>query len=96
MLNQVILVGKATDIFREKGIIVSLRIVTKRVGNSLIEDRPKIFMNEGLGETIGKSIKEGDTIGVKARIETETKGRYGTVSKVVAEKVTFITTKANE
>ena len=89
MLNQVILVGRLTAIVKKKGKIESFKVIIPRT-NELEEDRPIVVVPPEIGESIYGLIKDGIVVEVKARIETEVKGGYGTVTKIVAQKITVL------
>lgn len=89
MLNQVILVGRSTQLKKVKGKVVSLRLNIKRVESEEV-DKPLVKIPESLSTTVTEYLKEDMVIGIKARITTEVKGKYGTVMSIVAEKLTFI------
>lgn len=92
MLNQVILIGKLTAIVKKKGKIESFKVIIPRINgiHELEEDRPIVVVPPEMGESIYGSLKDGDVVDVKARIETVVRGGYGTVTKIVAQKITIL------
>jgi hypothetical protein len=100
VLNQVILVGRISDIIKKNGCIISMRVNVTRRNDDKTIDRPKVALPEAMGRSLFEKIKDKDgvMIGVKGRVETELKGRYGTISNIVAEKITLLEddTQSNE
>jgi hypothetical protein len=93
MLNQVVLVGKVKDIKKEKGRVISIRVSIGRSGQPEVIDEPKVTIPPNI---LHSELKEGQTIAIKARIATEKKGGYGTVSNIIAERLTLLELGTNE
>jgi hypothetical protein len=97
MLNQVILVGRLNSIKKVKGTIESFKLDIKRQypdeeGND-VYDNPIIKISNDFSDTLLEYMRDDMVVGVKARIETEVKGKYGTVMNIIADKMTFINMK---
>lgn len=95
MLNQVILIGRVSRIKKVKGVITQFHLDIPR-SHELEVDSPIIQINEGLSESIKDFVKDNTLLAVKGRIETVIRGGYGTVTSIVAERITYLTKKLDE
>jgi hypothetical protein len=89
MINQVILIGHVRSIKKVKGTIVSFHLDIPRQSNKEIIDSPIIKLQpEFTLPTSG--ITEGALVAVKACINTVVAGGYGTVTYIVAQRLTYL------
>ena len=105
MLNQVVLVGRLTKdpevIESENGkkrtyIIVAVNRSFKNVNGEYETDFIKCILWNSVAENTCEYCKKGDVIGVKGRLQTsnyEKDGEIKYVLEVIAEKVTFLSSK---
>lgn len=100
MLNQVVLVGRITEDIKIKGKegetkIANLDIAVQRNYKNLEDtydtDIIKITLWNGVAENVAEYCKKGDLIGIKGRIQT-----YNNTIQIIAEKVSFLSSKASE
>ena len=89
MLNQFILIGRVSKIKKVKGVITQFHLDIPR-SNSPEVDSPIIQINEVLSESIKDFVKDNTMLAVKGRIETVIRGGYGTVTSIVAERITYL------
>ncbi|HOP65537.1 MAG TPA: single-stranded DNA-binding protein [Bacilli bacterium] len=109
MLNQVVLVGRLTDNVevnntendkKVSSICIAVQRAYKNVSGEYETDFIKCILWNGIAENTAEYCKKGDVIGIKGRIQTSTytdendKKHYTT--EVVAEKVTFLSSKNKE
>jgi hypothetical protein len=90
MLNQIMLVGKVRDIKKVKGNIESFKIDIPREGQSSVIDSPIIKVPSSLSYGLNDYMRDGVLVGVKGRIETVVRGGYGTVTTLVATRITYL------
>lgn len=83
-MNQVVLVGKVVKIDKLAGILAVECKRNKEEGT----DRIPIKLNDGIFETVSDLVKQGMTIGVKAKITLEHQ-----ILRIIAEQITFIDKK---
>lgn len=108
MLNQAILVGRLTKepevIETENGkkvsnISIAVPRPYKNVNGEYETDFIDISLWNGIAENTAEYCKKGDIIGVKGRIQVdsfEKDGERKFATKVVAEKITFLSSKTQE
>ena len=108
MLNQVVLVGRIvvdpeitkTENNKKMTILtVAVPRAYKNMEGAYDTDLIKCVLWAGIAETTCEYCKKGDIVGIKGRIqsrsyETEEEKRY--VVELIAEKVTFLTSKNKE
>jgi len=93
-MNQVILVGRISEIHKKAGKVDYLRLKVRRNYTEEPEyDYVKVIINDALSDSTLTYLKVDYTVGVKCHIHTEVKGRYGTVQTIVVETMTFINKK---
>lgn len=102
MLNQVILVGRVNSEFQTKkydngkdATIVNLAVPRNyKNENGVYEtDFINIVLWKGIASNVKEYCKKGDIIGIRGRIQTST-DEYGvSATEVVAEKVSFLSTR---
>lgn len=87
MLNQIILVGKVNSLDDNM-----LEVKVSRPENSCISaDEFWVVLSDNISERVHEYIKEGDTVGIKGRLENW-KGKV----IIKAEKVTFLSANLKE
>lgn len=108
MLNQAILVGRLTKepevIETENGkkvsnISIAVPRPYKNVNGEYETDFIDISLWNGIAENTAEYCKKGDIIGVKGRIQVdsfEKNGERKFATKVVAEKITFLSSRTQE
>lgn len=109
MLNQVVLVGRLTDNIEvedtESGkkvsaICMAVQRAYKNVSGEYETDFIKCVLWNGIAENTAEYCKKGDIIGIKGRIQTnnytDDKNVKHYITEVVAEKVTFLSSKKDE
>lgn len=103
MLNQVVLVGRLTsDIVLEKVndkdiCYINLAVARQFKNEDGVYDNDliKCKLWNGIAVNTCEYGKKGDTIGIKGRLQSYTT-EDGTIMEVVAEKVTFLSSKKEE
>ena len=108
MLNQIVLVGRITkeleikELEENKKVGVMTIAIPRPFKNSEGEYETD-FINIKVWDSIATNVKEyckkGDIVGVKGRLQAATIEKYHTklqVIEVVAEKVTFLSSKGSE
>ena len=98
MLNQVIVIGKLQKIVDNGDSAIISIANTRAFKNANGEYETDIIdfkVWEGIKNNIIDYCKQGDTIGVKARVITEEKDGKR-IMVLLADKITFLTTKAPE
>lgn len=92
MLNQLVCVGRLVGCPKGKEGEVVIRISTKRpfknADGVYEEDIIPIILRHYLIEAVNDYVKEGDLVGVKARVEAD-----GENVKIIADKLTFLSSK---
>ena len=109
MLNQIVLVGRLTKnpeiITKENGkkiAVVTLAVQRPyRNSDNLYEtDFIRCVLWDGVAQNTQNYCHSGDIIGIKGRLQSETyqdaEGKTKYVSEVIAEKVTFLSSKKEE
>ena len=109
ILNQIILVGRLTrDITvnkSDKGVkVATISLAIPRSFKNELGEYDTDFVDcilwKGVAESTVEYCKKGDLIGVKGRIQTNTRedenGDKKTFMNIVAEKVTFLSSKSKE
>ena len=102
MLNQVILVGeiveqptltKTANGISNSNIVLAVRRVYKNSDTGDYDvDKIPVTLWRGLAENTVMYCRKGSTIGISAKLKTDSNGKL----IVVAEKITFINTKEEE
>lgn len=109
MLNQVVLVGRLTDNVEldntESGkkvasICMAVQRSYKSVSGEYETDFIKCILWNGIAENTSEYCKKGDIVGIKGRLQTsnytDDKNVKHYITEVVAEKVTFLSSKKEE
>lgn len=109
MLNQVVLVGRLTGNpeVQELGDGKKLSQITLKVGRSFKNadgeyenDFIDVNLWDGIAQNTAEYCHEGDIIGVKGRLQTEVfekeDGTKKYLTRIVAEKVTFLSSRKPE
>ena len=109
MLNQVVLVGRVANELSKENIEggKSRTILTLAVPRSYKNEQGmydtdfiKCTLWNGIAETTTEYVKKGDIVGVKGRIQTESKLNIDNSTTyemaIVAEKVTFLSSKKED
>jgi len=108
MLNSVILVGRLTKdvevVETEKGykrtyITLAVPRSFKNADGDVDTDFISCVLWNSLAEHTCEYCKKGDVVGIKGRIETSSYEKDGEVkytSEIIAEKVTFLSSKSKE
>lgn len=99
MLNQTVLVGRLTsdpeinevDGVKVCNITIAVPRSFKNVNGEYDTDFIPVKLHRGIAENTAEYCKKGDLVGVKGRIEIDTD-----TIKVVAERVTFLSSKRDE
>lgn len=95
MLNQVVLVGRIVEEVQkeERGYKMRLAIPRsfKNAEGEYETDFIEVQMLNNIGESVRDYCKKGDIVGVKGRLQTG----LNNLVEVVAEKVTFLSSKGN-
>lgn len=99
MLNQIVLVGRITDIRIEeidddKKVAFLKLSVPRPYKNSQGEydtDVVPVIIYGGIADNVANYCNKGDLVGAKGRVESDDEG-----IKIIAEKVTFLSSKAEE
>lgn len=87
MLNQIILVGKVSSLDDD-----ILEVKVSRPKDSYISaDEFWVMLSDDMSNQMHKYTKEGDTIGIKGRLEN-----WEGKTVIKAEKITFLTTNSKE
>lgn len=108
MLNQVVLVGRLVSDpslkdteggYKLSNITLAVPRSFKNVEGSYDTDFINCTLWQNVAENTTEYCKKGDIIGIKGRIETDTyekdnEKKY--ITKVIAEKVTFLSSKKEE
>ena len=97
MLNQLVIVGRLTEIGEIKTgangkycrITLAVPRSYKNANGEYESDFIKVTLRGGVAETTTEYCRKGDIIGIKGRIESTNKGN----TKLVAEKVSFLSSK---
>ena len=106
MLNQVVLVGRLTDNVeldntdngkKVASICMAVQRSYKNVSGEYETDFIKCILWNGIAENTSEYCKKGDIVGIKGRLQTsnytDDKNTKHYVTEVVAEKVTFLSSK---
>lgn len=103
MLNQVVLAGRLTgdpvkEEKNEKGltqatIIVAVPEAYKNIDGTYNTNYIKVSLIGGIAESTVDYCKKGDIVGVKGRIKTD---NNGDIVQIVAEKVSFLSSRREE
>ncbi len=109
MLNQLVIVGRMvrepelyeTDTGRKvTSIVLAVPRSYKNSNGEYDTDFVKCILWQGIAENTTQYVKKGDLLGVKGRIQSKerelTDGTKWTYLEVVAEKVTFLSSKPKE
>lgn len=87
MLNQIVLVGKVNSLDDD---MLEIK-VSRPEGSYIPADEFWVVLSDNISEKVHEYIKEGDTVGIKGRLENW-KGKI----LIKAEKVTFLSTNLKE
>lgn len=93
MLNQVILIGRIKKLNKTKGLVNYFHIDIERQEKGTF-DSPIVHVPKDLQAAI-TSVKEGMLIAVKGHLETVVRGGYGTVTTIMADRLTYLEGKDN-
>ena len=104
MLNQAILIGRLTkdvEVIEKDGKTRSyISLAVQRPYKNADGEYETDFIDCILWDSVAKNTAEychkGDIVGVKGRIETFINDDKNKVTQIVAEKITFLSTKKNE
>ena len=109
MLNQLVIVGRMvrepelyeTDTGRKvTSIVLAVPRSYKNSNGEYDTDFVKCILWQGIAENTAQYVKKGDLMGVKGRIQSKERelmdGTKWTYLEVVAEKVTFLSSKPKE
>ena len=109
MLNQTVLVGRITTNPElktlnndKKGLDITLAIPRSYKNEEGIYDTDFITCKvwNGVAENVAEYCKKGDIVGVKGRLQTRTEqdeqGNKRYIMEVIAEKVTFLSSRKEE
>lgn len=109
MLNQIVMVGRITRNVELKeleggkkvaDICLAIQRSYKNAEGVYETDFIPVELSGAIAESTSEYCKKGDIVGVKGRIASETEeGQDGNITqriKVVAEKVTFLSSKRND
>ena len=102
MLNQIVLVGRLvkTDSDKEvSNITLAVPRSYKNENGEYETDFVDCVLWNGIASQTAEYCKKGDLIGIKGRVQTSNYEKNGEVRKsmqVVAEKVTFLSSKSKE
>ncbi len=109
MLNQLVIVGRMvrepelyeTDTGRKvTSIVLAVPRSYKNSNGEYDTDFVKCILWQGIAENTTQYVKKGDLLGVKGRIQSKERelmdGTKWTYLEVVAEKVTFLSSKPKE
>ena len=106
MLNQIVLVGRIAKEIETKEVngkkVVSLTLACQRSWKNSNGEYDTDFFDIRLFDSIGQNVKDyckkGDIVGIKGRLQSTTIEKYHTkmnIIEIVAEKVTFLSSKSN-
>lgn len=84
MINQLILVGRITEIEQDNEIVVACSRTEKNEQGEYETDFIKVYLNNNISDSVKEYCKVGDLVGVKGRIES------GNIIKAL--KVSFLST----
>ncbi len=109
MLNQVVLVGRLTDNVevdntdngkKVASICMAVQRAYKNVSGEYETDFIKCILWNGIAENTSEYCKKGDIVGIKGRLQTnnytDDKSVKHYTMEVIAEKVTFLSSKKDE
>lgn len=95
MLNQVVLVGRIVEEVQKEERGYKMRLAIPRSFKNAEGEYETDFIEVQMLENVGNSVKEyckkGDIVGVKGRLQSS----LNSLVEVVAEKVTFLSSKGN-
>lgn len=98
MMNQVILVGRITSDVNDNNLTIAVNRSFKNADGVYETDFINIELFGAIGQNMAEYCKKGDIVGVKGRLQTKNNededGRL--ITYVVAEKVTFLSSRKNE
>jgi single-strand DNA-binding protein len=109
MLNQTVLVGRLTknpEVLNKDGgkkistIILAVQRSYKNADGLYDTDFIKCILWNGIAENTAEYCHSGDVVGIKGRLQSDSyqdsEGNTKYVTEVIAEKVTFLTSKKEE
>jgi hypothetical protein len=88
MYNNIILIGRIKKINKTKGIVNHFHLEIERTEKG-VYDSPIVHLPKEL-QTATTFIKEDNMIAVKGHFETVIRGGYGTVTSIVADRLTYL------
>ena len=103
MLNQVVIVGricKEPELVEKEGVkVANITLAVprtyKNVDGEYETDYLPCVLWKGVAETTTEYCKKGDLVGIKGRVESTVEDDK-TIIHIVAEKVTFLSSRKNE
>lgn len=105
MLNQVVLVGRLTKDVQlnktEKGkkiasIVLAIPRSFKNMNGTYDTDFIECILWDNVALNTSEYCRKGDIVGIKGRVQSRQTEEKHTVMEVIAEKVTFLTSKKEE
>lgn len=104
MLNQVVLVGRSTndlkieELNNKKIAVVTLAVprTFKNCNGIYDTDYIDCELYDNVALNTSNYVKKGDIVGIKARIETKTDINDNKEIKIIAEKLTFLSSKKED
>ena len=102
MLNQIIIAGRITKIKTEKTeegktktfVVVKVPRAYKNIDGTYDTDYIKCTLYGGISENVIEYCKVNDVVGIKGRMQTTNKN--GNKMEIVAEKVSFLSSRREE
>lgn len=92
MLNQVVLVGRLTEIKRENEYTIEIELAVPRSFKNedgiYDTDYIKCMVNGNVAKNTEEYCKKGDLIGIKGRIQVK-----DDIMNIIAERITFLSSK---
>ena len=96
MMNQVILVGRITSDVKDNNVTIAVNRSFKNADGVYETDFISIELFGAIGQNMAEYCKKGDIIGVKGRLQTKNSEDGKLITYIVAEKVTFLSSRKNE
>lgn len=96
MLNQMVLVGRLTEIKRENEYTIEIELAVprsfKNQDGEYETDYIKCMVNGNVAKNTEEYCNKGDLVGIKGRIQTD----EDKTIKLIAERITFLSSKKKE
>lgn len=92
MLNQIVMVGRLVDEPTKEGLTIAIPRSYKNSEGVYETDFIKVRMFENIATNVCEYCRKGDIIGVKGRLQNDDHNNI----EVVAEKITFLSSKHND